>query len=314
LPEFHLDLFYDYLTYRNYIDYIKGSVTASVTYMNYGQFVRTSPDSPDPIGTFSSYDFAATVGYATKLSDDWGLGFNFRVIHSSLSDQPTAEEEGSGVATSVSFDVGGMWRPTQLVLPWIDEDIGNKLSIGVNISNMGPKIFYIDRAQADPIPTNFRLGFAYRIFQDEFNSLTYVLDFSKLLVHTTPGDTATGVNPGAQEWYQAIFTSWGDKPLNQELQEVLTSMGMEYSYGQPGDFIFSVRAGYFYEDPSYGGRKFVTFGAGIRYDIYGFDFSYLTTSVFPGMEDDPLNNTLRFTLVVGWGSTPDKIQGLPRGI
>ena len=34
LPQFHLDLFYDYLTFRTYLDELNGSVTASVTYMN----------------------------------------------------------------------------------------------------------------------------------------------------------------------------------------------------------------------------------------------------------------------------------------
>ncbi|GAB1349365.1 hypothetical protein MASR1M107_15790 [Ignavibacteriales bacterium] len=52
LPQFKLDLFYDYATYRNYIEDINGSVTASITYMNYGEFVRTGPDSPDPLVYF----------------------------------------------------------------------------------------------------------------------------------------------------------------------------------------------------------------------------------------------------------------------
>ena len=82
--------------------------------------------------------------------------------------------------------------------------------------------------------------------------------------------------------YQAIFGSWSASPLTTELQSIQTSIGVEYWYGKPGDFLFAIRAGYFYEDLSYGNRKFLSFGAGIRYDIYGFDFSYLTTSVFPG--------------------------------
>ena len=161
LPQFHLDIFYDYLTYRQYVPEIDGSISSSITFMNYGNFVRTGPDSPTPIGTFRSFDAALTLGYATKLSDDWGIGMNFRIIHSRLSDQPTAEEQGKGTATSVSFDIAGMWRPGKLVIPFTDEDIGKKLSIGANLSNLGPKMYYIDRAQADPIPTNLRLGFAY---------------------------------------------------------------------------------------------------------------------------------------------------------
>lgn len=306
LPQFNLDLFYDYLTYRQYFEELDGSVTASITYMNFGEFVRTGPDSPDPIGTFRSFDAALTLGYATKIDPDWGLGFNFRLIHSRLSDAPTAEEQGSGVATSVSFDVAAMWRPERFVLPFIDEDIGGKLSIGVNLSNLGPKIYYIDRAQADPIPTNFRLGFAYKILDDEYNSMIYTLDFSKLLVSR---DGAT-----SKEFYQAIFTAWADDRASEEIRDIVTSMGLEYWYGLPGDFLFALRSGFFYEDPSYGNRKFLTFGAGIRYDIYGFDFSYITTSVFKGGENHPLSDTLRFTVLIGWGAVPESTKGLPRGI
>jgi len=307
LPQFKLDLFYDYLTYRNYIEEINGSVLASITYMNYGEFVRTGPDSPDPIGTFRSFDAALTLGYATKLHSDWGVGFNFRIIHSNLSDKPTAEEQGTGKATTVSFDLSAMWRPERLVIPLVDEDIGKNLSIGFNLSNLGPKIFYIDQAQADPIPTNLRLGFAYRVFTDDYNSLTATVDFSKLLVSK---DT-TGQS---DEFYKALFTSWTNRPFSEELRDIVTSIGLEYWYGQPGDFLFAIRGGFFYEDPSFGNRKFITLGAGIRYDIYGFDFGYISTSVFKDKEKHPLDDTLRFTFLVGWGGQVDNTKGLPRGI
>ena len=318
LPMFNLDLFYDYLTYRQYIEELSGSLTASVTYMSYGEFVRTSSASPDPIGTFRSYDAALTVGYSTKLSSNWGLGFNFRVIHSRLADKPTEAEQGSGVATSVSFDIGAMWRPSKLELPLIG-DIGNNFSLGFNLSNIGPKIYYIDQAQADPIPTNFRLGLAARIFEDEYNSLTYTVDFSKLLVDK--GEAFRGTLDSTQtqnkrkDLYGTIFTAWFDQPFSEEIRDIVTSMGLEYWYGSESEgFKFALRAGFFYEDPSFGNRKFVTLGAGIRYDLYGFDFSYITTDVFKGAENHPLNNTLRFSLLIGWGSQTKPAPGFPRGI
>jgi hypothetical protein len=318
LPQFNLDLFYDYLTYKQYFEELSGSITGSITYMNFGEFVRTGENDPTPIGTFRSFDAALTLGYATKLSSDWGLGLNFRLIHSQLSDTPTGEEKGSGVATSVSFDLATMWRPEKLVIPLINEDIGKKLSIGINLSNMGPKIYYIDKAQADPIPTNFRLGFAYDIIGDEFNNLVYTLDFSKLLVSKTTEqvivDGDTSYVSSSDEWYKAIFTAWGDQPFSEELRDIVTSMGLEYTYGKASDFLFALRAGFFYEDPSYGNRKFVTFGAGLRYDIYGFDFSYITTSVFKNGENHPLSDTLRFTVLIGWGGVPETSAGLPRGL
>lgn len=312
LPQFNLDLFYDYLTYRQYIEEINGSVTASITYMNFGEFVRTAETSPDPIGTFRSFDAALTVGYATKVLPDLGLGMNFRVIHSRLSDQPTAEEQGSGVATSVSFDIAAMWRPEELRIPFVEDlvgDLGKKVSIGVNLSNLGPKIYYIDQAQADPIPTNFRLGFAFNVFNDEFNSLNMTLDFSKLLVDRFPDE-----NGERDDFYTAVFSAWGDEPFENELADIVSSGGLEYWYGQPQDFMFALRTGLFYEDPSYGNRKFMTLGAGIRYDLYGFDFSYITTDLFKDGENHPLSDTLRFTLLIGWGGAPASTNGFPRGL
>lgn len=319
LPQFGLaDLFYDYLTYRQYIPDLDGSVTSSITFMNYGEFVRTSEAGPQEIGKFRSFDAAFTVGYATKLHPDWGLGLNFRIIHSRLSDQPTAGETGSGVATTVSFDIATMWRPAKLTLPLIG-NFDNRLSVGVNLSNIGPEIYYIDKAQADPIPTNFRLGVAFQLFEDDYNSLTYSIDVNKLLVNRLKSTTdSTGqtifTSTKRDPWYEAIFTSWVDDNFRTELRDLVTSMGFEYWYGDQ-DFKFALRTGFFYEDPDYGNRKFITIGAGIRYDLYGFDFSYITTSVFKNGEQHPLSDTLRFTLSIGWGSTTNNFgKGFPRGI
>lgn len=295
LPQFNLDLSYDYVTYRQYIDAIDGSVTASLTYMNYGKFQRTGSNSPDVIGTFNSFDIGATVGYATKLSEDWGIGFNFRFIYSNLSDQPTENEVGSGVASTVSFDVAAMWRPQDF--------LDGNFSVGANLSNIGPDISYIDQAQADPLPTNARLGFAYRVFQDDYNSFTITTDASKLLVNKK-----TGVLSG-NESDSTVTTP----VTNDFLKSIEFSGGAEYWYGRPEDFMFAVRAGYFYEDPNYGARNFLTFGAGIKYDIYGFDFSYIST-VGSNSENHPLDGTLRFSLVIGWDTVPETKPGLPRGI
>jgi len=289
LPQFGLDLSYDYLTFRTYVESIGGSITASLTYMNYGEFQRTGSSGPEVIGTFRSYDLAATIGYATKLGEDWGLGFNFRLIHSNLSDQPTENEVGTGVATTVSFDVGGMWRPKDI--------LNGNFSIGANLSNVGPKIAYIDQDQADPLPTNLRFGLAYRIFQDGYNSLTATFDASKLLVSRKDSnvdkDTVI-VQPN-------------------EFRSIEYAMGVEYWYGPPEDFKFAVRGGYFYEDPEFGNRNFLTFGAGIRYDIYGFDFSYISTTGSEA-ENHPLDGTLRFSLIIEWGLAETTPMGLPRGI
>jgi hypothetical protein len=77
--------------------------------------------------------------------------------------------------------------------------IKDKFSFGINLSNMGPKITYVDAAQADPLPTQLRIGLAYKLFKNEGNDLTLAADFSKLLVNRV----GTKVDP----FYEAFFTS-----------------------------------------------------------------------------------------------------------
>ena len=287
LPQFQQsDLFYDYLNYHQKMDDIGGTVGASVTYLNLGEFIRTSSASPDEIGRFKSFEFAVTAGYATKAFDDLAVGMNLRFIHSALSPFGTDQEEGEGIASTISVDLAAMYRPTSLDVPLIG-DIGNKFSAGINLSNLGPKVTYIDADQADPLPTNLRIGFGYKLFDDEFNSLTYSVDFSRLLVRRRPDGTS-------DPFYKAIFSAWGD---GTGLRKVNTSMGAEYWYGSPK--LIALRIGHFFEDPSFGNRNFWTYGAGIRYDIYGFDFSYISAE-----DNHPLSDTIRFSLLIGWGGQP----------
>jgi len=285
LPQFQQsDLFYDFLTYRQRIDAIGGTLGANLTYLNLGEFIRTGSDSPTEIGRFKAYEFAATVGYATRAFDDLALGLNLRFIHSSLSPIGTEQEKGAGVASTISVDIALMYKPTVLNVPLLG-DLGKKFSAGINLSNLGPKLTYIDADQADPLPTNLRVGFGYKLLEDEYNTLTYSLDFSRLLVRRRD-------NGQSDPLPKALFTAWGD---GSGLRKVITSMGFEYWYGAPK--LIALRIGYFYEDPTFGNRKFLTFGAGIRYDIYGFDFSYISAA-----ENHPLSDTIRFSLLIGWGT------------
>jgi hypothetical protein len=280
------DLFYDYLAARRHIKSINGTVGVSLTYLNIGEVLyRDEFGNSDPSKDYKAYEFALALGYATKLSDDFGVGVTARFIYSRLSptDLTVGGETGTGTAFTTSFDLAGMYRPVSHGPSFIKD----RLSIGLNLSNLGPKISYVDASQADPIPTQLRLGLAYKVLQIEGNEITLAVDFSKLLVnrYTENGE------PKSDPFYEAIFTSWkgGISGIARSIQ---TSIGAEYWYGSPK--LIALRAGFFYEDPTNGNRKYITLGAGIRYSLYGFDFSYIDAIE----ENHPLANTLRFGLLV----------------
>ena len=65
---------------------------------------------------------------------------------------------------------------------------------------------------------------------------------------------------------------------------------MEYWYND----LFALRTGYFYEDPSNGNRKFLTFGAGIRYSLVGVDLSY----IYALEDNSPLAEQIRFSIML----------------
>jgi Type IX secretion system protein PorV len=286
LPQFHLaDLFYDYLNFRQDVPEWGGTIAASVTYLNLGTFTITNESGPTGIGTFKAFEVAGTVGYGTAITDEFGLGVNLRFINSSLSPIGAGSEQGNGIAYDMSFDIAALYKPKALVIPFTDVDLGDFFSVGADLSNLGPKVTYIDAAQADPLPTTLRLGFGFTPIKDEFNSFEIALDFSRLLVQRN------GVN--SDPLPKSLITSWTEPGLNGVLRSTQTSAGFEYWYNK----LIALRMGYFYEDPGYGNRKFMTFGAGIRYDIYGFDFSYDSASDI----DSPLSDTLRFTLLIIWG-------------
>jgi len=304
LPEFSSDLTYDFLSYSHYIEDWESNVAASITFFNLGQFNYTNSSGPDVIKTWNAYEVAVTLGYGTQISDGFGFGANFRFIRSDLAPFGAEGEVGSGIASDVSFDLGLLYRPQKLDLPIIG-NFDNRLGLGITLTNLGPNLYYIDQAQADPLPTNLRVGFSMHLLKSDFNNLYFVLDLSRTMVRVRGGDSI-GVNPVDSSVItsprivdplpKSLITTWSD---GSGLKRIILSLGAEYWYGQPR--LIALRWGYFKENPNFGGRNFMTFGAGIRYQIYGFDFSYISTFD----PNNPLSNQLRFSLSLNWGGSSD---------
>jgi hypothetical protein len=272
------DIWIAHLAYKQPVEEIDGVAGVQLTYLNLGEFNRTNSTGPEIVGKFTGYELALSATYSTKLSEQLGIGTSARIIYSHLADFGTAKEKGSGTSTGFCFDVGLLYHPLLL---------DKSFSFGGSLLNIGPKMSYVDRAQADPLPMNLRLGVAYKILESEFNNITATVDINRLLVARW--------GASSDEFYKAFFTTWSQGNFSEQIRRFTSGLGMEYWYGSPK--LIAIRVGYFYEDPREGGRKFMTFGAGIRYDLYGFDFGYI--SAIEGQH--PLDGTLRLTLSMGWG-------------
>jgi len=298
LPEFNAGLFYEYLTAKHRVDGI-GTFGAHLTYLFLGEHEGRDAQN-NPTGEFRSYDLALGASFGTNVSRNLSVGTGARLIYSNLApgQQVGAQETRAGV--TMGFDLAALYSMPQFSLGGTDVGV----NFGFNLANMGPKIQYSDQGQSDPIPQNLRLGYAVTFEFDEYNKLTLAQDFNKMLIHVE-ADTVNGGNE-ADPFYQALLTGWQpidvrSNPQDREEVELETinafeqmtiGAGLEYWYRD----LFALRAGYFYENPYNGNRKFLTFGSGIRWNIIGVDFSY----IYALEEDHPLANTMRFSLLLNF--------------
>jgi hypothetical protein len=255
LPELASDLYYEYLSYVQHTEGW-GTVGANLTFLSLGRNVRTD-EVGNIKGTFDSYEMAFAFSYGTKLNPSLSTGLSAKIIYSHLSDQGAGMERGKGSGSSFALDMGLLYHL-------------KRFSLGTALTNLGPNIAYIDLNQSDPLPRNLAVGFAYRIVDTPFNRLTATFEVNKELVGVQlKDDPSTPVKEG----------------IGNELKEAIENMGIEYWYGS----YVSLRAGYVYDQV--GDVKNPTFGAGLQYGIFRFDFAYI-----PSSKTSALSNTMRFSM------------------
>jgi len=281
-------------------------IYGSLRYFSLGS-IQFTDENGQPISNGRPYEVAVAGGYARKLTDEWSASIAGRFILSSLASglQVPGESEIIGNGTSGAADIGVTYTS--------DVAIGNgsTLRAGANIRNIGAKISYTNSTAKDFLPTNLGIGSSLQTYFDDYNSLTFAVDFNKLLVPSPQTENPVDENPanGRADYLdkspiEGIFSSFGDAQggISEELAEVNFSVGAEYWYADQ----FAVRAGYFSEHNTKGGRKYLTLGIGLKYNVLGMDFSYLipTTNV-----RNPLDNTLRFGLSYIFASdTPEELN------
>lgn len=294
------DMSVSYLTGYKKIDE-NSAFGFDLRYFNMGD-IQLTDQRGEELGEFNPRDIAIGGTYSRRLSENLGLGISARFIHSNLSGNISSSggsESRPGV--TVGTDVGLFY--TKDVLAGSKEGVW---SWGVSITNIGPKLTYNSAEDLDYIPTNFRIGTAYQIKMDEFNSITFALDFNKLMVPTPPIyktnedgtlfrdpngnlEISEGKDPN-RPLIAGMFGSFADAPggFSEEMQEMMISFGVEYLYNEK----LALRTGYFHENINKGGRRYFTMGVGFNYKSLGFDFSYLV----PQVQNHPLAETLRISL------------------
>jgi len=264
------------------------ALSMSLRYFSLGN-IQFTDNLGNDLNSFRPREIAIDAGYSRKLADNLSLGVALRYINSNLAGGQAVNGVSYKAGSAIAGDIGVFYTTAK-------ED-GSGWNFGGALTNLGSKISYTDDAtQKDFIPANFAVGTMYTKVFNEVNKLSFGLDVHKLMVPTPPalGDSAGLAEYRSKGVVGSWFSSFGDAPggFEEEIKEFSFSIGSEFWYNDQ----FAFRAGYFYEDETKGNRKYFTVGAGIKYNIFGLNFSYLIPSG-NGVNRNPLSNTLRFSLV-----------------
>ncbi|HCS19580.1 MAG TPA: hypothetical protein DIW47_03270 [Bacteroidetes bacterium] len=278
----------------------RSTLAGSLRFFSLGN-INYTDDKGESLGTFNPSEYAFDLFYSRQLSDHFSMGVGIRFIYSNLIGNLVSTTTRPGIAGAADL---GMYYTNKTKLKASKKVMD--YAIGAAFTNIGSKITYTSDAQRDFIPINLRIGGYAGVQVDEYNHVSVAMDFNKLLVPTPPlyaldtngriliGPGGPVVSHGRVSdvpVLEGMFQSFSDAPngFREEMQEIQISVGAEWWYQKQ----FAVRTGYFYEHKNKGNRKFLTFGIGLRYKVFGLDVSYLTGLV----QRHPLQNTLRFSLL-----------------
>ena len=285
------DVYLAYLTGFKKIDDLS-TLGFGLRFFSLGEINYTS-DAGEALGTGKPNEFEINVGYARKLAENLSLSVGGKFIYSNLAaGQRVGDVDiNAGVAGAVDFGLT-FKKPIEL------SNSESNLTLGLAVTNLGTKISYTNSINRDFIPTNLGVGAAWSFDFDEYNSFTITSDINKLLVPTPclGGDCdedGNGISDfKEQSVVSGILSSFSDAQggASEEFRELMYSFGLEYWY----DKQFAVRAGYYSEAQTKGNRQFFTVGLGLKYNVFGLNFSYLVPTT---NQRNPLDNTLRFSLI-----------------
>lgn len=275
----------------------RSTVSASLYYFNIGEIDLTELVGTQIVqtGIAKPNEFSFDLSYGLRLSDNYSMAVTGRFVRSDLFNN--IDDGSVQPANTFSVDVSGFFQTPRH--DW--NNFEGRLRAGFNVSNIGPKLDYSNSEEnAAYLPTNLRLGVGYDFILDDFNTVALTLETNKLLVPTPQfGEDSNGnkyiyiPNKGVIE---GMFSSFNDAPggFKEELQEFNWAASLEYSYNN----VLFLRGGYFHESPMKGDRQHLTLGAGLKYNAFGLDFSYL---IPVSKMNNALENTLRFGLTWDFG-------------
>lgn len=226
------------------------AIAASFRYFAFGKVQFTSSAQQD-LGTYHPADIAADLAYSRKFGQSFSLGTAMRYVASNGFMQQNSTDLSERSIKTVAADVSAYFMHPVLLFGYEAD-----LSAGVNISNIGSALRFMDDDSRYYLPTNLRIGVASGFALGDADQIIFSADLNRLLA--VPGNSV-----GA---------------------------GMEFVYHKR----FAFRSGYVYESPKSGTRRYATLGAGLNYASFQVDCAYILADQQKSPLANTLRFTLMF--------------------
>ena len=140
VPGLASDVSYNFGTYVQPISGW-GAIGVGIVFLSYGESEGTD-ETGQSTGRFGSNEFSPALYGGTRILPDLAVGASIKYIRIQL-----APDSRSGVGSTFGLDLGALYR-----IP------AARLSLGVNVQNLGPSVTFINEDQASPLSRNIKAG------------------------------------------------------------------------------------------------------------------------------------------------------------
>jgi hypothetical protein len=229
------------------------AIGAGIRYMSYGSITTVS--SGGGINQFRPNEFAVDASYAHKLGASFAASMTARFISSTVLKGAFPSLTGT-----IPMKTGLAAAADIAIYHQVEHDLfkhSGAFAWGLQVADIGTKISYSDSLPEYSLPATVTLGGRATVKGEHHH---------------------VSLSAGLQAMPSTYYYPYaGDARF-------IPSAGLEYDYATS----FFLRTGASLEKDN----EYMTFGAGIRYNVFRLDFSYL----YPFEMRNPLEKTLRFTL------------------
>ena len=242
----------------------RSALSGSLTYFSFGNVELEEEQGGQIInaGSFVPNELALEAAYSLKLNEYFGMAVTGRYIRSDITDNQMNSTLQLKTGQAVAADVSGYYISNPFTH-------ANKWTAGFAFKNVGSKLEYANESGYEyPLPTSLKLGGGYHIASGVKDYISFYGEALKYLVPASDDQR----NLSQYSAIGGIFNSFTDAHdgFSEEMKDAIWSLGSEINLND----ILQLRTGYITQSSDKGFRNHVTFGVGMNWEGFNFDFAY----------------------------------------